>query len=273
MTGGIMRSLGMGLFDNDIGKEANNSFVGSIIEKLWGATEESQAEALAEAGEASAENAGLFDAENVQSAILESISEIIKMAVYSSDLNNVVSSALDSKNEVQRQQVLAEVSRALNYEQSASDTANITNANTGWVDPVTGEVIPNPLDYTDQIKGEVNPLNYLADGGTASSIEQQRASAETAGTAALMSVDELVQIEESHARRYEAMIMLLQELVEQGRPGLLSKIVGSLSGGTPPPQRNGIKSIARDFTRGFWDMSFGDFSPGSVTTEGRGGSA
>jgi hypothetical protein len=52
----------------------------------------------------------------------------------------------------------------------------------------------------------------------------------------------------------------------------ISKKVGPIGGGSPIPTRPGVKNIARDTARGFWDFTYGSYSPNSLTTDGRGGS-
>ena len=51
-----------------------------------------------------------------------------------------------------------------------------------------------------------------------------------------------------------------------------SQIIGANTDMLAPPTRPGVKGISQDLTRGYWDLTFDDFSPGSVTTDGRGGS-
>jgi hypothetical protein len=73
------------------------------------------------------------------------------------------------------------------------------------------------------------------------------------------------------AGKLDEMITLLSEIkIKMGESS--PQTIGARGGGVPSVGRPGIKSIAQDYTRGHWDLTYGDPSTGSVTTEGRGGS-
>lgn len=260
-------AMGNGAFGS--GSEETGIF-GSIFESLSGS---SIGGMLSTAMDGIGSFLGFLSPMNTGAFESDAASEALGSGITGS-LDSIAGTALTKKDEEQKKQVLAEVSRALNYEQSASEASNNTTASS-VSEEARAQISSNILDYTEQLReGEVNTLGLTQDGA-ATSIEQQRASVADANALALTGLDELTEINEEHSLQYEKMIELLTTLVQQnmGGGGIVSNIVGALGIGTPPQRGQGVRSIARDFTRGFWDLQFGDFSPGNVTTEGRGGSA
>jgi hypothetical protein len=73
--------------------------------------------------------------------------------------------------------------------------------------------------------------------------------------------------------KLDMMIKHLQEIRDRlsTQTTSYSNVVGSAASGGKPPEATGVKSIARDFVTGKWDLPYGDYTPGTVNTEGRGG--
>lgn len=195
-----------------------------------------------------------------------------------SELNNVASSALDAKSKGQKKQILAELSQSLNYDQTASETANANSANSVSVygqNVKVGEVNPNDLDYSDQLSGEVSTLG-LSRATVEGSLEQDRAGVAGAGSSVIPSMDAIAEyLMVTQAAKFDDMIEHLAAIRENtaNRGSAFSEIIGAVSGGMPLMSKPGVKSIAKDLSRGFWDLTFGDNAAGGVTTEGRGGSS
>jgi hypothetical protein len=230
-----------GAFDKGSAAEAmsSNSVLSSIMDNVKAASELlSSTEKIT----TSVINSGLFESGNVGDALEESLS---------------------GKESTISRSILAEVSRALDYETSASDSAT----------KVVGQVNTNPLDYTDDIKGQANTLG-LSRAVMETNLEQERAGSMSSSSVLVPSMDLIGEyLVNDQAQKLDQMIALLTSI--DGKVGKRSgsDIIGAISGGNPPIQRPGVKSIAHDKTRGHWDLTYGDSSPGSITTEGRGGSA
>lgn len=211
-------------------------------------------------------NAGLFDSTNSSSATDSSVSNTVSSLFAGSDFNTMASSAMQNRVVETVKEVVAEVSRALNYESSASEAA---------VDVFRGEVESNLMDYTDDLRGEVSTLG-LSRAGIEGRLEQDKYGSQPGGSTLVPSMDSISDYLTGHqAHRLDQMVELLDAIrhntTRQTSTG--TALVGDMSNGNLPFLPSGIKNIARDVTRGAWDLVFGDMSPGNVITEGRGGSA
>lgn len=231
---GITESLSMGLFDSDKPEEAQDSHTSSMISKIFG----------------------------------------------TSDLNNVVSSALDTSRKFHdratEKNIVAEVSRVLDYERSASDAANATKATEfSNSDESSSNVTTSLMDYRDQIRGEVGTLGLSRTTMENAVAQAQYGDQLSGGSVILPSMDAIADyLIVSQAGKLDDMIELLARIEGRLSGGLAgTQIIGSSVASAGPPTRPGIKNISRDLTRGSWDLTYGDYSSGSVTTEGRGGSA
>jgi hypothetical protein len=233
---------------------------------------------------------GLFEREtNVDSAMDSSITSIISQ-ITKTDLNKVVSSALLGKMIPEgAKEIFAEVSRALNYESTGSEIAtenearyfghdeSVTTSALDYrddMDGVRGEITSSLLDYTDDIKGEVNTLG-LSRAGLESNIERDKYAESSDSTAILPSMDAIGDyLINTQSDYLEEMISILEDIKKNTANSVnpLTSIIGKVSDGLMPGSTQSLKGISRDSTRGFWDLAFGDPSPGVVNTEGRGGS-
>lgn len=262
-TGGTASSV-MDMFTGgNTGGSSIVSSLGGAISNLFGGR-----------GEASQQGAGLFDAaSNIFEAMTQSVASFVASTVDTNDLNNIVSTALETKKSQAKQQILAEVSRSLDYESTASDTAVKTKSSEMGL--ATGEITTSPLDYTDDLRGEVS-TSTVSRAAVESVLERERAGVAAAGGSTIMpSMDEIADyLMTAQSEKLDAMIELLTSIRDNtGQRSMLSNIIGALGAGVPPSTRPGVKSIARDTTRGYWDLAFPDASPGTVNTEGRGGEA
>ena len=142
------------------------------------------------------------------------------------------------------------------------------------IDQMKGEIATNPIDYTDQIKGEVGTLG-LSRSIMESAVSQEKYGTSPNGnTAILPSMDSIAEyLVTTQSHKLDNMIDLLTSIKENlAMNPSISKKVGPIGGGSPIPTRPGVKNIARDTARGFWDFTYGSYSPNSLTTDGRGGS-
>ena len=211
-------------------------------------------------------NAGLFDSTNSSSATDSSVSNTVSSLFAGNDFNSMASSAMQSRVVETVKEVVAEVSRALNYESSASEAA---------VDVFRGEVESNIMDYTDDLRGEVSTLG-LSRAAIESRLEADKYGSESSGTGVVPSIDSITDYLNGYqADKLAEMVELLTaiKMNTTRQTSSMSSLVGDVSNGNLPFLPSGIKNIARDVTRGAWDLVFGDMSPGNVITEGRGGSA
>jgi hypothetical protein len=141
-------------------------------------------------------------------------------------------------------------------------------------DQIKGEIATNPIDYTDQIKGEVGTLG-LSRSIMESAVSQEKYGTSPNGNSAILpSMDSIAEyLVTTQSNKLDNMIDLLTSIKENlAMNPSISKKVGPIGGGSPIPTRPGVKNIARDTARGFWDFTYGSYSPNSLTTDGRGGS-
>jgi uncharacterized alkaline shock family protein YloU len=265
-------------------------------------------------GELRPSNLGLFDSN--QSKEAQDINGLNTLKVTNSDLNNIVNSAISenkskSINDSKTKNIVADVSRALDYEKSASEVANQTTASQfssnfkekNIVADVSraldyeksaseiasetqasqfydrnnssSNVSTNLLDYREQIKGEVGTLG-LSRTTLESAVGQEHYGSQPSGNSSIMpSMDAIAEyLVVSQAHKLDQMVehlAAIRDKISSGSTG--TQIIGSSVGGSTQSIRPGVKNIARDLTRGNWDLTYGDYSPGAVTTDGRGGSA
>lgn len=216
---------------------------------------------------------GLFDGTNASTALGDSITEMVGRWVDGSENSNLKNS-LENKKPTSRQSILAELSRALDYESSASESATQVIGSSFNKNVELGEVNTNSLDYTEDLRGEASTLG-VSRAVVESTLEKERASNLTSNSMLIPSMDSISDyLVNVQSDKLDQMIDLLSNIdVKIGKSRSTSEIIGAIGGGVSPIQRPGVKSIARDNTRGFWDLAFADSSTGSITTEGRGGSA
>lgn len=218
---------------------------------------------------------GLFNAEsNITEAMSSGVADKVT-EMLCTGINNCISSAIDTKRAERTENIVAEVSEALNYERSASEAANSRLSNEVTTEDGS-DVSPNLMDYTEALRGEVGTLG-LSRTGMESTVERERYGEQTQARDILPSMDAIADyLINLQSGKLDDMIELLAAIKENtmmrgGSGG--STIIGKISDGVAPGGRPGIKNIARDNVRGFWDLNFGDESPAVVNTEGRGGSA
>ncbi len=245
----------LGLFESDQVKDASlySTNINNTDKALFSANEGKSSKSSI-----SQKDSGLFNkTSNVDEAMLLSTTS-------TENLNNVVSSALENKKSTQKQMILAELSKALDYERSGSEAA----------EKQTGLVSSNLLDYREDMKGQVDTLG-LSRSSIEGSLQQQRAGEATSGSVLMPSMDAISNyLTDIQYGKLVEIRDLLQDIKDGMRSGVSSStVIGAVSGAIGPTSRPGVKSISQDKARGFWDLTFGDASPGAVTTEGRGGTS
>lgn len=268
---GSLTPMGLGAFAFGQSKDAADENMWSDISKMsyWFSEMASKgvvagsASALASAltketsnkAVGSAMNAGLFDNSQSSDAQDSSITQIA-----SKDLNNIVSHAIETKEAMKSQQnIVAEVSRALDYERSASDAAE-------------SMISTNMLDYREEMKGEVGTLGYNR-SAIETRIEANKYGEMSSGSGhpSMEAIIDYLTTVQRHTM--QEMVEQLVAIKNNTAPQAGIRTVGKSSAGVSPPTRPGVKNIARDMTRGHWELAFSDSTPGAVNNEGRGGSA
>ena len=160
------------------------------------------------------------------------------------------------------------------------DPSNIVDAIREYIINITGDkkssdVNTNAIDYTDDIKGHVGTL-LTNRSMMETNIQKEKYGKENdCSTALLPSIDSIAEyLLNTQLSKFDEIISLLGQIKNNsGSSGNSSTIIGKSSSNMQSITKSGVKNIAKDLTRGFWDLTFGDYSPGQVTTEGRGGSA
>ncbi len=131
-----------------------------------------------------------------------------------------------------------------------------------------GQASTNLLDYSDTTRGTVSPLAMSAMAA------EDRVAQEKYGSQPSSSVIPGMEGLESYLAAeknlMETMVGLL-ESIKENTSGKAAKtqVVGPRGRGLPPQSSMGMRRISLDQNAGQWDVTFGDFSPSSVTTDGR----
>lgn len=186
---------------------------------------------------------------------------------------NELSKASDMNKEASREQsesqqnMVAELSRALDYEKRGSEAAE--SGIIAETDAVGAGVSSVGMDYSDVIKPIVSTI-LTSRNNVEERLEQRRAG-ETSGSAAVMlpSMDSISEyLSRVQSGKLDEMIAVLNDIkIKMGESS--PQTIGARGGGVPATGRPGIKRIAQDYTRGHWDLMYGDNAPGS--SEGKGG--
>jgi hypothetical protein len=206
------------------------------------------------------------------------VAEVSRALDYEKSASEIASEIQANKlsNNPREKNIVVEASRALDYERSASEIANETQASYFYdKNNSSSNVSTNLLDYREQIKGEVGTLG-LSRTTLESVVGQEHYGSQPSGGSAIMpSMDSIAEyLVVSQARKLDQMVEHLGAIRDKlSSTSTGTQIIGSNGGDYLQPARSGVKNIARDLTRGNWDLTYGDYSPGAVTTDGRGGSA
>jgi hypothetical protein len=264
--------VGLGLFDNKQSNEAQNlhldeltskTQVKSLNEMIQDAKFSKQKK---DVGDALGLSMGLFDPEKATEANDDFVKQQISKAFGTSngELNEVVKTFIATKQDSEKREknIIAEVSRALDYDTSASDAANQTLVTT------------NALDYSDDMRGEVGSLGLSRVAAESAVAQAKYGESGSGNTAILPSMDSIADyLIVEQARKLDQMILVMEQIRDKLSTGGVagSEIIRASTDMLSPPTRPGVKNIAKDFTKGAWDLTFSDYSSGVVTTDGRGG--
>ncbi|NBP03303.1 MAG: hypothetical protein EBU90_25100, partial [Proteobacteria bacterium] len=201
-----------------------------------------------------------------------------------------IENSIKNKSNLEKNVVL-ETSRALDYDRQASDAADSAKINElDYQSNKRGDIESNPMDYTDdmgnqsisptymdyrdQIKGEVGTLGISRYGMESAVMQSKYGEQPTGNSSVLPSMDTIANyLTGMQSTKLDIMIKHLQEIRDRlsTQTTSYSNVIGSAASGGKPPDVTGVKSIARDFVTGKWDLPYGDYTPGTVNTEGRGG--
>jgi hypothetical protein len=289
MLGRVVGGMGMGLFEKNQASEAiglaqqvtDNTFLTTIANAMgMGGVLQVAKEAImglsakTKEGEASQLGEGLFDITKISEAVDSSVTDVVNKTV-DRTLQRQLENSFETYNERERERFrgTVEATKALYYEQAASDAA-LAAQNGMTPSGNMGDMKLVPMDYRDELRGEVGILG-LTPSSLQTSLEQRRAGDQTTATAIAPGMDGVEEyLTRTQAKKLDMLISLMQQVVDNTaqrvRP---SSVIGPESAGVMSGSRPGVKNIARDVTRGFWDLVFSDTTPGYVFSDGRGGSA
>jgi hypothetical protein len=289
MLGGVVGGMGMGLFEKNQASEAiglaqqvaDNTFLTTIANAMgMGGVLQVAKEAIMslsakiKEGEVSQLGEGLFDTAKISEAVDSSVTDVVNKTV-DRTLQRQLENSFETYNERERERFrgTVEATKALYYEQAASDAA-LAAQNGMTPSGNMGDMKLVPMDYRDELRGEVGILG-LTPSSLQTSLEQRRAGDQTTATAIAPGMDGVEEyLTRTQAKKLDMLISLMQQVVDNTaqrvRP---SSVIGPESAGVMSGSRPGVKNIARDVTRGFWDLVFSDTTPGYVFSDGRGGSA
>jgi len=263
-------TLGMGLFDKENVKEAeyfteNNknklneeSYLSdkTITSLIKGAIEEKNKKINSDA---LALSLGLFDKDNAKEANNDYLNVEKSIGINSEYLNDAIKSSIELKKNSEKfeKNIVSETNKSLNYGSEPSDYANKTFAKT------------NMIDYRDEMKGEVGSLS-LSRIAAETAIEQEKyANSKNGNTSILPSMDSIADyLVSEQAQKLDKMIAVMEQIRDKmstNKEG--TEIIKSNDAALKTTTRTGIKNSAKDFNRGSWDLTFGDYSPGVVTID------
>lgn len=223
-----------------------------------------------------AQNLGAFSPEASSDALAKGVSEKV-----SGSISSNLETALGTKESSDKKSTMAELGKSLYYEMG-NITNTVMNVMTNPISAVSSLVdwiggssasaetsAGNGLDYKEQIKGQVSTV-----GMTMAEIErraaQEKASAEGGGSSTAIGMSGVEGILHEEVALMQMMYETLVSIKENTTGKTGTKVIGP-KGGNPAPHSTGVKSIARDYARGYWDFQTNDMSPPAVTNDGRGG--
>jgi hypothetical protein len=289
---GYFKQLGASYVDpKDFMTTAPIPIVGDIINllsnvgsKIFGSTK----------GSVGVSSLGMFDPSQPSEAN-DSESDLMLKKIQGSqnfDLNrynlSAIENSIKNKSNLEKNIVL-ETSRALDYDRQASEAADSAKINElDYRSDKKGDIESNPMDYTDdmgnqsvnptymdyrdQMKGEVGTLGISRYGMESAVMQSKYGEQPTGNSSILPSMDTIANyLTGMQSTKLDMMIKHLQEIRDRlsTQTTSYSNIVGSAASGVAPPEATGVKSIARDFVSGSWDLPYGDYTSGTVNTEGR----
>ena len=289
---GYFKQLGASYVDpKDFMTTAPIPIVGDIINllsnvgsKIFGSTK----------GSVGVSSLGMFDPSQPSEAN-DSESDLMLKKIQGSqnfDLNrynlNAIENSIKNKSNLEKNVVL-ETSRALDYDRQASEAADSAKINElDYRSDKRGDIESNPMDYTDdmgdqsinptymdyrdQMKGEVGTLGISRYGMESAVMQSKYGEQPTGNSSVLPSMDTIANyLTGMQSTKLDMMIKHLQEIRDRlsTQTTSYSNVIGSAASGGKPPDATGVKSIARDFVSGSWDLPYGDYTSGTVNTEGR----
>lgn len=152
-----------------------------------------------------------------------------------------------------------------------NSTGIIAEVASGLMRNSTGEASTGTgLDYKEEIKGHISPaISSLT--AIEQKIASEKAGSEGVGTSTAMGLGGLESILNEEVSLLQMMYEALQAIKENTTGKQQTEIIGSNSTGRRSMNHVGVKAIARDYVRGHWNLTNGDYAPPSITSDGRGG--
>ena len=149
-----------------------------------------------------------------------------------------------------------------------------TNSGTGlnYTSQIKGDASAGfGLDYRDNIKGEVSSVSMtMAEAQRRTSQDRVSEAGGTSVALGMGGVESQLQEEISIMQLMYDTLMAIKDNTAN-KAGTSTKVVGPGGGGLPAPNAVGVKAMARDYVRGYWDLTGNDMSPPAVNNDGRGG--
>lgn len=293
---GSSSSSSLGLFDGSIISDAvnyaadvassawssfaDNTTIGSDIDKWFqknGTDVESLIQSLPEKmgfTSSAAKNMGVFDSE-------ESIFDSMMNYFGLSSVNDKYDSARSSTTSADYETPEISLARSMYYENmgEGGEGTGVFGGVTSGATP-SGEMGfwkwltapfekggilgPNMMDYTDNMKGQVNPqMMNVQQLETAVASRLMNAQSEMASA---MEGDDTDDTE-----LFKLMVKFLEVIAQNTTPSQFSQIVGNTKFGVPPARGSGIKRTANDLLSSYWNIQHGEGSTANVNNDGRGG--
>ena len=217
----ILKPLGLGLFDNKNSDEANEmqttasaiqqqfKAMGMPLGEYVAAVESLKAAAIKKDYNTSIDavglSMGLFDPEKAGEANDDYMQQTIakSMGIPLQEFNDAIKASVANKtiSEKTEKNIIAEVSKALNYDTAPSDAANQTLVTT------------NSLDYSDQMRGEVGSLALSRVAAESAVAQAKYGDSPSGNTAVLPSMDTIADyLVVEQARKLDQMILVWNKL-------------------------------------------------------------
>lgn len=154
------------------------------------------------------------------------------------------------------------LSKAMYYDIEGTKGGGVSYAE--WLNAEGGSGInPNMMDYTDSIKGQINP-RMMNDQQLESAIQSRLMTTQNSMTNAAEGT------EKEDTELFKLMVRFLETIAQNTTPEQFSEIIGKTRFGVPPVRGSGIKRTASDLMSSYWDIQHGDNSPANVNNDGRG---
>jgi hypothetical protein len=133
--------------------------------------------------------------------------------------------------------------------------------------PEGSTVKTNTMDYSDEMKAVASPV-LMPNSMMEERVAREKYSASPGNKIDLSPIEDQLAMERNIM---QTMVNLLTNIRDNTSSKVRPQVVGAKGRGQPAHEGMGMRHASRDQGAGQWNLTYGDYSPGFVTTQGRRG--